>query len=130
MAAREWFKTEPRPDNSHVSNILPLTTFRTIDLGGKKNFDPLVSIFWEKTRVFFELNSAPEYVQKNENQENQAQGLGADTPTLKTKAPGPRLRERPQADAGSAPCRGPHLATRARSGAQICAACSSAGLAD
>jgi hypothetical protein len=27
--------------NSHVSKILPVTTFRTIDLGGKKNFDRL-----------------------------------------------------------------------------------------
>jgi|HubBroStandDraft_6_1064221.scaffolds.fasta_scaffold349175_2 hypothetical protein len=27
--------------NSHVSKILPVTTFRTIDLGGKKNPDRL-----------------------------------------------------------------------------------------
>ena len=32
-------------DNSHVSNILPVTTLRTIDLEGQKNSDPLFSIF-------------------------------------------------------------------------------------
>jgi hypothetical protein len=31
--------------NSNVLNILTLTTLRTIDLGGKKIFDPLFSIF-------------------------------------------------------------------------------------
>jgi hypothetical protein len=34
-----------RNDNSNVSNILPLTTFRTIDLEGNKNSSPLFSIF-------------------------------------------------------------------------------------
>jgi hypothetical protein len=49
-------KTEPqavpRGDNSHVSNILPLTTFRTIDLGGKEFPDPLFSRFCAEMRVF------------------------------------------------------------------------------
>jgi hypothetical protein len=49
--------------NSNVWNILPLTTFRTIDLAGKKNSDPLFSRFCAETRVFFELNYAPKYVQ-------------------------------------------------------------------
>jgi hypothetical protein len=39
-------------DNSHVVNILPLTTLRTIDLGGKKNSDPLFSIFCAEQSVF------------------------------------------------------------------------------
>ena len=34
-----------RNDNSNVSNILPLTTFRTIDLEGNKNSSPLFSRF-------------------------------------------------------------------------------------
>jgi hypothetical protein len=38
--------------NSNVSKILPLTTFRTIDLGGRKISGPLFSIFWAETRVF------------------------------------------------------------------------------
>ncbi len=38
--------------NSLVSKILPLTTLRTIDLGGKKNSGPLFSRFWAETRVF------------------------------------------------------------------------------
>ena len=38
--------------NFNVSKILPLTTFRTIDLGGKKNSDPLFSIFCREARVF------------------------------------------------------------------------------
>ena len=38
--------------NSHVSKILPLTTFRTIDLGGKKNSTPLFSRFYAKTECF------------------------------------------------------------------------------
>jgi len=57
-------KTEPQAighhDNSHVSNILPVTTLRTIDLGGKKKSGPLFSGFCAKMRVFFEVNSAPE----------------------------------------------------------------------
>jgi hypothetical protein len=57
-------------DNSHVSNILPLTTFRTIDLGGKEFSDPLFSGFCAEMRVFFEENPAPEYVQMS-----QASGL-------------------------------------------------------
>ncbi len=43
--------------NFNVSKILPLTTFRTIDLGGKKNSDPLFSRFCRETRVF--LSSEP-----------------------------------------------------------------------
>jgi hypothetical protein len=63
-------KTDPQAvtpgDNSHVSNILPLTTFRTIDLGGKEFSDPLFSRFCAEMRVFFEENPAPEYVQKSQ----------------------------------------------------------------
>jgi hypothetical protein len=55
-----WFR---RHVNSNVSKILPLTTFRTIDLGGRKNIDPVFSIFCAKLSVFFEANAAPEYVQ-------------------------------------------------------------------
>ncbi len=56
---------EPRKmhRNPNVSNILPLTTFRTIDLAGRKNPDRLFSRFWAELRVFFEVNAAPEYVQ-------------------------------------------------------------------
>jgi hypothetical protein len=50
--------------NSNVSKILPLTTLRTIDLRGKKISGPLFSIFCAKMRVFFEVFSAPEYVQQ------------------------------------------------------------------
>jgi hypothetical protein len=50
-------------DNSNVSKILPLTTFRTIDLGGRKISGPLFSRFCAKRRVFLEVFSAPEYVQ-------------------------------------------------------------------
>ena len=49
-------------DNSNVSKILPLTTLRTIDLGGKKISGCLFSRFCGKTRVFFEGNVAPEIV--------------------------------------------------------------------
>jgi hypothetical protein len=52
-----------RQDNSNVSKILPLTTLRTIDLGGKKNPGSLFSRFCGKMRVFFEVNIAPKYVQ-------------------------------------------------------------------
>jgi hypothetical protein len=48
--------------NSNVSKILPLTTFRTIDLAGRKNSGPLFSRFCVKMRVFFELFPAPESV--------------------------------------------------------------------
>jgi hypothetical protein len=41
---------------SSVSNILPLTPFKTIDLGDEENSSPLFSVFCEKTRVFFEVN--------------------------------------------------------------------------
>jgi hypothetical protein len=63
-------KTEPQAighrDNSHVSKILPVTTFRTIDLGGKKNSSPLFSRFCAEMRFFFEVNSAPEYVHQRQ----------------------------------------------------------------
>ena len=59
-------ETEPQAarhgDNSHVSKILPVTTLRTIDLGGKKISDPLFSRFCAEMRVFFEQNVAPKYV--------------------------------------------------------------------
>src|ERR1700719_3926106 len=45
--------------NSNVSNILPLTTFKTIDLGGKKISGPLFSGFWTETRDFLEGKIAP-----------------------------------------------------------------------
>src|ERR1700680_4891794 len=48
--------------NSNVSNILPVTTLRTIDLGGKKNSDPLFSRFCGKLSVFFEGICAPKLV--------------------------------------------------------------------
>jgi hypothetical protein len=48
-----------RQRNSNVSKILPVTTLRTIDLGGKKISSRLFSIFWTKMRVFFEGNVAP-----------------------------------------------------------------------
>jgi hypothetical protein len=51
--------------NSNVSKILPLTTLRTIDLRGKKKSGPLFSRFCAKTRAFFEVICAPEYVQTN-----------------------------------------------------------------
>jgi hypothetical protein len=50
--------------NSNVINILPLTTIRTIDLGGKKISGRVFSIFCREMRVFFEVFSAPEFVQK------------------------------------------------------------------
>jgi hypothetical protein len=39
--------------NSNVVNILPVTTLRTIDLGGKKISGPLFSRFCTKTECFF-----------------------------------------------------------------------------
>ena len=53
-------------DNSHVSNILPLTTFRTIDLGGREFCGPLFSRFCAEMRVFFDENPAPKCVQKGQ----------------------------------------------------------------
>ena len=50
------------PANFHVSNILPVTTLRTIDLAGKKNSSLLFSIFCGEMRVFLEVNSAPQSV--------------------------------------------------------------------
>ena len=50
--------------NLNVSNILPLTTFRTIDLGGRKNPSSLFSRFCAELRVFFEEFSAREIVQQ------------------------------------------------------------------
>ena len=59
-------KMEPQAvgvhSNCNVLNILPVTTFRTIDLEGKKNSSPLFSIFCAEQRVFFEGNSAPKCV--------------------------------------------------------------------
>ena len=60
--ARNGLRMPRNQDNSNVSKILPLTTFRTIDLGGRKISGPLFSIFWAETRVFFEVFSAPVYV--------------------------------------------------------------------
>ncbi len=48
------FSGANKPRNSNVSKILPVTTFRTINLGGKKNSSPLFSTFCEEQRVFFE----------------------------------------------------------------------------
>jgi len=53
---------EPEPRNSNVLNILPVTTLRTIDLGGKENSDPLLSRFCEELSGFSKGNSAPERV--------------------------------------------------------------------
>jgi hypothetical protein len=54
------FKTKPlvaeRAHNLNVYNILPVTTFRTIDLEGKKISGPLFSIFCGKQRVFLTAN--------------------------------------------------------------------------
>jgi hypothetical protein len=41
--------------NSHVLKILPVTTFRTIDLEGKKNSSLLFSRFCEELGVFFRV---------------------------------------------------------------------------
>jgi len=55
-------KMEPRatgkPNNSSVLNILPVTTFRTIDLEGKEISDPSFSRFCAKESVFFESKSS------------------------------------------------------------------------
>jgi hypothetical protein len=40
--------------NSNVWNILPVTTFRTIDLAGKKNSDRLFSRFCAERAIFSE----------------------------------------------------------------------------
>jgi hypothetical protein len=50
--------------NPNVSKILPLTTFKTIDLGGRKISGRLFSRFCAESSVFFEVFSAPEYVQR------------------------------------------------------------------
>jgi hypothetical protein len=49
--------------NSNVSNILPVTTLRTIDLESKKKPDSLFSRFCGELRVFFQRNAAPKKVQ-------------------------------------------------------------------
>src|ERR1700678_271213 len=64
------FLRADKPHNSNVSKILPLTTFRTIDLGGKKISGPLFSRLCEEMRVFFEVFSAPEYVQELRGQQS------------------------------------------------------------
>ena len=56
------FSRAAKTHNSNVSKILPVTTLRTIDLGGKKNSDPLFSRFCAKTESFFGLFSAPKSV--------------------------------------------------------------------
>jgi hypothetical protein len=57
-------KAEPQAANarynSNVSNVLPVTTLRTIDLEGKKNSSLLFSRFCEEVRVFFEGKGAPQ----------------------------------------------------------------------
>jgi hypothetical protein len=64
LRCRNGIASRSDHDNSNVSKILPLTTLRTIDLEGKKISGPLFSIFCAKMRVFFEVFSAPEYVQQ------------------------------------------------------------------
>jgi hypothetical protein len=56
------FSRAERPRNPNVSKILPLTTLRTIDLGGKKNSGPLFSRFCAKTECFFGGIYAPQSV--------------------------------------------------------------------
>jgi hypothetical protein len=84
-------KTQPRAighrDNSHVSKILPITTLRTIDLGDKKNSNPLFSRFCAEMRVFFEVKSAPEYV----HQKAGAPGSIASHPCKERKDGAPSL---------------------------------------
>jgi hypothetical protein len=53
--------------NSNVSNILPVTTFRTIDLAGNKISGPLFSRFCAEQSVFFEGFSAPKCVHENQD---------------------------------------------------------------
>jgi hypothetical protein len=56
--SRQYQNGSQRPrnrDNSNVSKILPVTTFRTIDLRGRKISDRLFSRFCATTRVFFEI---------------------------------------------------------------------------
>jgi hypothetical protein len=65
--ARQTFEKEKAVGyhtNSHVSKILPLTTFKTIDLGGRKISGRLFSGFCAESSVFFDVFSAPEYVQQ------------------------------------------------------------------
>ena len=95
-------KTEPQAvrhhDNFHVFNILPVTTLRTIDLGGKKNSGPLFSRFCAEMRVFFEVNSAPEYVHQRRVARASANTLGSISSTLaktaKDGAPSVRLGDK------------------------------------
>jgi hypothetical protein len=51
------------PHNSNVSNILPVTTLRTIDLEGKKNSGLLFSGFCVEREIFLTENAAPRLVQ-------------------------------------------------------------------
>jgi hypothetical protein len=80
QSQRLWpqFKTELRAvgehHNSNVSKILPLTTFRTIDLAGGEISGRLFSRFCAKMRVFFEGFFAPEYVQPEQAPERQGDG--------------------------------------------------------
>ena len=60
--AKTKLQTAERGHNLHVVYILPVTTFRTIDLGGKKNSNPLFSRFCAELSVFFEGNLAPKMV--------------------------------------------------------------------
>jgi hypothetical protein len=50
-------------DNSNVSKIVPLTTFGTIDLGGKKISGLLFSRFCAEIEIFFQQNPALRIVQ-------------------------------------------------------------------
>jgi hypothetical protein len=58
---------EAKDRNSNLSNILPVTTFKTIDLEGKKISGPLFSRFCAESSVFFEVFSAPKCVHENQN---------------------------------------------------------------
>ena len=66
--------------NSNVSKILPLTTFRTIDLGGGKISGPLFSRFWAETRVFLSWDrrlSAPFQPEPNKTHPVESEALRA-----------------------------------------------------
>jgi hypothetical protein len=56
-SARAHLRAVGKHANSNVSKILPLTTFRTIDLAGRKISGPLFSRFWAETRVFLSLTA-------------------------------------------------------------------------
>jgi len=62
-ASRNQLQAAENQRNSNVSKILPLTTFRTIDLAGRKNSIPLFSRFYAKREFFFDGNIAPQTVQ-------------------------------------------------------------------